>query len=117
VVEENRKDNQKPVRVAVLDTGVDATHPEIRLALSNRRIIAYMGFPESFDPLNDQNGHGTHGVSVLLKTAPLATIYLARTVDDADRILDSNDYEETIKVSLDDIIFISGNRMGDGKTG
>jgi hypothetical protein len=57
-----------------------------------------MGFPESLDPLNDQNGHGTHGVSVLLKTAPVAAIYLARTVDDAGRILDSNDYEETIKV-------------------
>src|SRR5271169_158598 len=99
-VNRNRKDNQKPVRVAILDSGVDATHPDIALALETKQIAAYKGFPESLDPLQDQHGHGTHGASVLMKTAPNVTLYVARMVDDEGEISEKNDCLNTVNVSL-----------------
>src|SRR5204863_6779416 len=94
------KDDQACVRIAILDTGVDATHPQIRDALAARRIVA--SFPESvgqpsasvFNPLVDQHGHGTHGTSVLLRTAPNAAIYIARVADDDGTLR----YDSIVKV-------------------
>ena len=99
-VDRNRKDNQKPVRVAILDSGVDATHPDIAPALETKQIAAYKGFPGYLDPLQDQHGRGTHGVSVLMKTAPNAILYVARMVDDKGEISEENDYLNTVDVSL-----------------
>lgn len=95
VIDANRKDNQRRVRVAILDTGVDGTHPEIQLALEKKKIVAYRGFPDYLDPLRDRNGHGTHGASVLLKTAPNAAIYVARMFDNKGKM--SHD-AETVRV-------------------
>jgi subtilisin family serine protease len=95
----NRKDSQKPVRIAILDTGVDGTHPEIQSALQEKRIVAHKGFPPSLDPLRDQNGHGTHGVSVLMKTAPTAVIYVGRVANDDGNLSESNGFEETAKAT------------------
>ena len=106
VIQENRKTNQKRVRVAVLDTGVDATHPEIELALSEKRIALHRGFPESLDALNDRHGHGTHGATVLMKTAPDAVIYIARMVDDEGKISDDDQYLEVAKVTS---VFVESN--------
>ena len=98
-MDRNRKDDQKPVRVAILDSGVDATHPDISLALETKQIAAYKGFPESLNPLQDKHGHGTHGASVLMKTAPNATLYVACMVDDKGEISEKNDYLNTVKVT------------------
>jgi len=85
IVEEDRKSKAKRVKIAILDTGVDATHPTISAAIKEKRIAGF--FPnsldeesrsDSLDPLNDTNGHGTQGTGVLLKTAPHAKIYVAR---------------------------------------
>jgi subtilisin family serine protease len=76
-VKKNRKTDQPRVGIAILDTGVDATHPQIRAALDQKRIVA-RGFPGSLDPLHDDDGHGSYGASVLLQMAPDATIYVAR---------------------------------------
>lgn len=95
VIDENRKDDQKRVRIAILDTGVDISHPKIRAAQDTNRIVAY--FPESadqtpdadskfLDPLRDLHGHGTHGTSVLLRTAPNAAIYIAKVADEDGKL-------------------------------
>ena len=97
-VERYLKDD--PVSVAILDSGVDATHPDIALALETKQITAFKGFPESLNPLQDQHGHGTHGASVLMKTAPNAILYVARMVDDQGEISEKDDYLNTVDVSL-----------------
>ena len=115
VIDESRKDNQKRVRIAVLDTGVDATHPEIRAALNEKKIVAFKGFPDSLDPLCDQHGHGTHGTSVLLKTAPTARIYVGRMADDSGNLNDENGYSDAAKVKspASALLNTAGDRVGD----
>jgi hypothetical protein len=58
----------------------------------SKSIKGYKGFPDTFDPLKDKNGHGTHGVSVILKTAPQAVLFIARVCDDAGNIPSDNDF-------------------------
>jgi len=94
----DRKNKSKRVRVAILDTGVDCTHPTIRTARDNDTIVGW--FPDrsnpQFDPLCDQYGHGTHGTSVLMKIAPNAEIYVARVANEGGKV----DYDYAVKVRL-----------------
>ena len=72
-------------------------HPNIAKSLRDGSVVAYRGFPENLDPLQDKNGHGTHGASVLLKTAPHATLLVARVADDEGQIPAINDYSAVEK--------------------
>lgn len=95
IVDENRKDNRR-VKVAILDTGIDFMHSEIKQA---KMIKECKGFPDSLDPRQDKIGHGTHGASVFLKTAPQALLYIARVVDDQKRIAPDNEYQAVVDVN------------------
>jgi subtilisin len=76
------------VRIAVLDTGIDATHPE--LAASYRGGINLVT-PGLTEPLDDSwNGHGTHVAGILAAAAdgsgvtgmaPAAELYAVKVVD------------------------------------
>lgn len=115
-VERDRKDDQKSVRVAIFDTGVDAAHPDIALALTTKQIAEVKGFPGSLDPLQDRHGHGTHGASVLAKTAPKATLYIARVFDDQGNMTPENDYLNTANVSFSfhrHLLIFVGDSLGD----
>lgn len=97
----DHEDDQKPVRVAIFDTGVDERHPEIKKASERilhkktklKQIAAMQGFPDSLNPSRDRHGHGTHCASVLMKTAPNAALYIARVVDDNETLYRENDDE------------------------
>jgi subtilisin family serine protease len=97
-----RKTRQDGVRIAHLDTGVDSRHEEIQTAIANGKIKQYRGFPNSLEPLEDRNGHGTHGASILLRTAPNAQIYIARVVNDRGQIPEVNypDVEQVFSIEL-----------------
>lgn len=66
------------VGVAVLDSGVDASHPE----LSSRVVLEGNFTPEAGSGANDVNGHGTAVAGIIAGTsggmAPAATIWAAR---------------------------------------
>jgi subtilisin family serine protease len=73
----------KPVTVAVLDTGVDATHPD----LGGKVLAAYAVKADAEAkqiPLanNDGFGHGTSVSGIILRTAPNARIIDVRVLDE-----------------------------------
>lgn len=92
----NRTDDS-PVRVAVLDTGIDSSHPEfVNETKDDGRIKDWKGFP--FDPLHDKRGHGTYVASVILRSAPRTALYIARVSDDSGKLDAANDYEAAANV-------------------
>jgi len=83
IIVENRQNNHKLIRIAILDTGVDITHPQIQAAKEASKIVA--SFPEcvhptsdsdskSHDPFQDLHGYGTQGRSPM-------RLYIARVRD------------------------------------
>jgi subtilisin family serine protease len=101
VVRENRKDNQKRVRVAILDTGVDITHPQIQATqcringyFLNSTDIPPKSVSNSLELVQDYHGHGTHVVSVLLRTAPDAAIFVAKVTDNDGNL----NYDQIVNV-------------------
>lgn len=82
------------VRVAVLDTGVDATHPDLA-----GKVVAMQNFTPTPD-VTDHFGHGTHVASIVAGTgaassglrkgvAPGATLVNGKVLDDGGFGLDS----------------------------
>ena len=88
VIDQNRKESQKPVRVAILDTGVDAGHSLIGKSL-NKNIVVWKGFPEKSYPLKDVSGHGTYLACVLMRTAPQTLLHIGRIFNDEGKFADS----------------------------
>lgn len=82
MVARDRKTLQRPVKIAILDTGVDATHSQMSLAMLENRIVAHRGFPPTLEPLQDRHGHGTYAASILMRTADHAVLHIARIADD-----------------------------------
>jgi subtilisin family serine protease len=65
----------RPVKIAVLDTGLDLGHPFIQGA---KRIKEARNFVDHHSSMADTHGHGTHVAALLLKVAPYAQIYVAK---------------------------------------
>ena len=78
------------IRIALLDSGYDALDPSIRG--ENNRIVGHCSFEPGASADQDENGHGTHILALLLQYAPLAEIYVAR-------LGDLNDADETDSVA------------------
>ncbi|SMB99785.1 subtilisin [Thermanaeromonas toyohensis ToBE] len=73
------------VKVAVLDTGVDSSHPDLRGNLKRRVNLKFPGYPAG-----DGNGHGTHVAGIIaaaynnlgvIGVAPRAEIYAVKILD------------------------------------
>lgn len=67
------------VRIAVLDTGLDISHPDIAREYSDGR-IKYHDFLKNSERIEDNDGHGTHCTSVVARLAPNAEIYVGRVL-------------------------------------
>lgn len=104
------------VRVAVLDTGVDLTHPDLNVQLENTR-----SFIAEEPEIDDHHGHGTHCAGVIAGSAapvggvrygvaPDVTLFVAKVLNKEGRgrdsgILDAIDWAaaqgaEVISLSL-----------------
>ncbi|EWC48474.1 hypothetical protein DRE_02243 [Drechslerella stenobrocha 248] len=81
----SRRTRDKPVKVAVLDTGIDATHPKIleHLEWNGSRIVDCQDWTESPDGPNDSMGHGTAVSDVLLQVAKVH-LYVGKISDSAE---------------------------------
>lgn len=84
-----------PVRIAVLDTGVDSKHPFIKGAMKYR-IKERRNFVKGDDSNEDDYGHGTHVAALLLRVAPDAQIFVAKVAKDVNILSDHNIAEVSI---------------------
>lgn len=75
-------DPVEPVRIAILDSGLDPTNPFLieDQQQANPQIKEARSFVHGTQPheIQDEIGHGTHTLGLLLKVAPCAEIYVAR---------------------------------------
>ncbi|KAF2637929.1 subtilisin-like protein [Massarina eburnea CBS 473.64] len=92
-----RTNKTEPVRVAILDTGVDQVHAAVSAAEAlgcfNRKQY-YSWIPDT-NVIRDENGHGTQCAAMLQRVAPDARIYVAR-IFGGDRF-DLNEAENIAK--------------------
>ena len=71
------------VRVAVVDSGVDPTHPMIRVAGGVALSAGEEGGIEQAGEIADKAGHGTACAGIILRKAPEASIYSVRIFDES----------------------------------
>jgi hypothetical protein len=81
----------EPVRIAILDSGFDPASPH--LINDNPRIKGVRNFVHGTDSsdMQDEIGHGTHTLGLLLKFATCAEIYVARVANQETLGRDSYD--------------------------
>ena len=94
--------NFEPVRIAILDSGFDPTNPLLisedqQLPPQIKGVQNFVPETESWD-IQDEIGHGTHALGLLLKVATCAEIYIARVAN--QETLDCNSYDAIAKVRL-----------------
>ncbi|XXG96336.1 hypothetical protein Hte_002618 [Hypoxylon texense] len=71
-----------PVKIAILDTGIDLNHPDVEARSENIK-GKYNWLNEKFrNGVHDRNGHGTFGSGILLDYAPDAHLYVAKIAED-----------------------------------
>ncbi|KAF5662747.1 intracellular serine protease [Fusarium heterosporum] len=92
-------DRVEPVRIAILDSGLDPENPfliEDQQSASPRikEARSFIQGSELHD-VRDEIGHGTHALGLLLKVAPCAEIYVARIA--RRETLDPTTYDDIAK--------------------
>ncbi|KAF5486221.1 hypothetical protein CGCF413_v013453 [Colletotrichum fructicola] len=97
---------RRKVRIAILDSGVSRKDTLIKGAFQAGIIQGVWG-PGGTDrkDYDDTYGHGTHVARLLLETAPLAELYIAKVCD--DKFLDENKLDNIVRAfewALDDAI-------------
>lgn len=78
------------VRIAVLDTGCDNDAPFFFQEGNSPRLKEWKDWVDGSDQMQDRHGHGTHLVSLVMKIAPEAHIYVARIAESPDGLLNSS---------------------------
>ncbi|KAI9654675.1 MAG: hypothetical protein M1821_005882 [Bathelium mastoideum] len=78
---------QRPVRVAIIDSGVDESDQMISGAINKKRIIEQKDWTGS--GRDDTHGHGTHVARLLLDLAPNAELYIAK-ISESKCLSDTN---------------------------
>lgn len=74
---DQHRDDFHPVKIALIDTGVDIEDSLIRPAYANGRVSGRSWVGEPHD-LTDTCGHGTHLARLVLKTTKSADILIAK---------------------------------------
>ncbi|KAG4444053.1 hypothetical protein IFR05_000513 [Cadophora sp. M221] len=72
------------IRIAVLDSGVDSKNDKLICGAFKNKRISDSGWSRTGttkEHFHDTYGHGTHVVRLLLKTAPLAEIHIAKITE------------------------------------
>lgn len=100
-VEPSRK-TFAPVRIAILDSGFDPGNPLLmtedqKLDPRIKDVRSFVHQTERYD-IQDEIGHGTHALGLLLKAATCAEIYIAKIA--SRETLDRCSYDDIAKACL-----------------
>lgn len=92
----------EPVKIAILDSGYDSENP-LLLTDNNKlnpQIKDVRSFVHGKDPfdMQDEIGHGTHALGLLLKVATCAEIYIVKIAN--QETLDRNSYADIATARL-----------------
>ncbi|KAF2733134.1 subtilisin-like protein [Polyplosphaeria fusca] len=80
-VVDSRPQIGRRTRVAVLDSGIDWSHPCFQDAIAESRIVAKSFLQQGIPGDVDSNGHGTHTAHLVLKTTPHSKLFIARVYE------------------------------------
>ena len=70
-----------PIKIAVLDTGVDLTHPDMRACEDHiKGQLNWIG-GQDMSNISDSSGHGTYTAGLLLDYAPDADLFIAKIAE------------------------------------
>lgn len=87
--------NQQPVRIAILDSGLDPNNPLLfkEDGRFEPRIKGVQNFVPGAGPVDfhDEIGHGTHALGLLLRFATCAEVYVAKIASQDTLSRDSYD--------------------------
>lgn len=87
------------VRIAILDTGYDDDAPFFYSPGVRERLHGWKDWASSSDQPEDCHGHGTHLVSLVLKCAPEADVYVARIAKTPGDLLHSSENVAKVHIS------------------
>jgi subtilisin family serine protease len=85
--------NDKKVKIAILDTGVDLRHE----AFEPNSVKNWKSFLDNNTAMEDSYGHGTFTAALVHKIAPNAELFIARVC--LDNILDEHGAKRVAEVS------------------
>lgn len=77
------------VRIAVLDSGCDNNAPFFLHPENGPRLREWKDWVDGSDQWQDCHGHGTHLVSLIMKIAPEADLFVARITKSPDQLSDA----------------------------
>ena len=108
VLDSRRKDNDKKVKVAIIDSGLDISHPDFA--------------SDNFGPHNCQDwtgtsathdavGHGTHAAGLVRRVAPEAELYIAKAFDSFDGDADTPRRVAEVSVLVERFRYIQAQVM------
>lgn len=99
MIRKRRKEHAQPIRIALVSSGgVDLTHRAFKKQTSAIKANSRSFAPEPADPCYDEQGKATWTANLILKIAPLASLYLARVKAHGERCTESQHSERTAQV-------------------
>lgn len=90
-------DSGRRLKVAILDTGIDAAHPEIYGETRIKSLKSWTGSP----PEIDLSGHGTHIASTILSLTRNVDLYIGK-VTETNTIENTGDVADAIRFACED---------------
>jgi hypothetical protein len=95
IVAARRRTSAEKIRVAVLDSGVDMSHPLLAPHLSRiREVKDWTGQP------GDRVSHGTFVAALVLSVAPNAEIYVAKVFESTHGTAHTKRYVSEVSISV-----------------
>jgi subtilisin family serine protease len=75
-------ENDRVVRIAILDTGIDLRHKEFQNIQTHKNFCGNKEDDvQTLNDVQDLDGHGTPVASIILQLAPRAQLCIARVLD------------------------------------